>query len=64
MDNFLGKEKLNFWTKNEDFEQCVNLESKPVTFFFAVTGMDVDLACAIIFAVCIFYTTIVGFARI
>ena len=22
MDNFLGKSKLNFWTKNEDFEQC------------------------------------------
>ena len=21
-DNFLGKSKLNFWTKNEDFEQC------------------------------------------
>ena len=20
--NFLGKLKLNFWTKNEDFEQC------------------------------------------
>merc|ERR1712062_339702 len=20
---FLGKSKLNFWTKNEDFEQCV-----------------------------------------
>ena len=23
IDNFLGKLKLNFWTKNEDFEQCV-----------------------------------------
>ena len=23
IDNFLGKSKLNFWTKNEDFEQCV-----------------------------------------
>ena len=22
IDNFLGKVKLNFWTKNEDFEQC------------------------------------------
>ena len=22
IDNFLGKTKLNFWTKNEDFEQC------------------------------------------
>jgi len=23
IDNFLGKSKLNFGTKNEDFEQCV-----------------------------------------
>ena len=23
IDNFLGKSKLNFWTKNEDFEPCV-----------------------------------------
>ena len=23
IDNFLGKSKLNFWTKNEDFVQCV-----------------------------------------
>ena len=23
IDDFLGKSKLNFWTKNEDFEQCV-----------------------------------------
>ena len=23
IDNFLGKSKLIFWTKNEDFEQCV-----------------------------------------
>ena len=22
IDNFLGKSKLNFWSKNEDFEQC------------------------------------------
>ena len=22
IDNFLGKSKLNFWTKNEDFEHC------------------------------------------
>ena len=27
IDNFLGKLKLNFWTKNEDFEQCVLLDS-------------------------------------
>ena len=26
---------------------------------FLVTGFDVDAACAVIFAVCIFYTTIV-----
>ena len=25
IDNFLGKSKLNFCTKNEDFEQCVKL---------------------------------------
>ena len=24
--NFLGKSKLNFWTKNEDFEQCDLIE--------------------------------------
>ena len=23
IDNFLGKSKLNFWTKNEDFEECI-----------------------------------------
>ena len=23
--NFLGKSKLNFWTKNEDFEQCARI---------------------------------------
>ena len=23
IDNFLGKSKMNIWTKNEDFEQCV-----------------------------------------
>ena len=22
IDKFLGKSKLNFWTKNEEFEQC------------------------------------------
>ena len=22
IDNLLGKSKLNFWTKSEDFEQC------------------------------------------
>ena len=22
IDNFLGKSKLNFWTKNKDLEQC------------------------------------------
>ena len=25
IDNFLGKSKLNFWTKNDDFEQCEGL---------------------------------------
>ena len=27
IDNFLGKSKLNFWTKNEDFEQCGKIRS-------------------------------------
>ena len=27
IDNFLGKSKFNFWTKNEDFEQCVQEEN-------------------------------------
>ena len=30
IDNFLGKSKSNFWTKNEDFEQCVNADSSVV----------------------------------
>ena len=39
IDNFLGKSKLNFWTKNEDFEQCASekcllLSSKNSTNFF------------------------------
>ena len=25
IDNFLGKSKLNFWTENGDFEQCVEM---------------------------------------
>ena len=29
IDNFLGKSKLNFWTKNEDFEQCDSLNDPP-----------------------------------
>ena len=28
IDDFLGKSKLNFWTKNEDFEQCALKEEK------------------------------------
>ena len=31
IDNFLGKSKLNFWTKNEDFEQCGSVKSKLVS---------------------------------
>ena len=26
IENFLEKSKLNFWTKNEDFEQCVRVQ--------------------------------------
>ena len=32
--------------------------------YFLVTGIDVDLACAIIFIVCIVYTTIVSIVQI
>ena len=28
---FLGKSKLNFWTKNEDFEQCVKVDIYEMT---------------------------------
>ena len=31
IDNFLGKSKLKFWTKNEDFEQCQRI----LTNFYA-----------------------------
>ena len=33
IDNFLGKPKLNFWTKNVDFEQCdfVRIEEKQIS---------------------------------
>ena len=34
IDNFLGKSKLNFWTKNEDFEQCGFFKSKILHFFW------------------------------
>ena len=30
IDNFLGKLKLNFWTKNEDFEQCASLSTRAI----------------------------------
>ena len=30
IDNFLGKSKLNFWSKNKNFEQCENLVLKLV----------------------------------
>ena len=31
INNILEKSKLNFWTKNEDFEQCVRYSQKIVT---------------------------------
>ena len=36
IDNFLRKSKLNFWTKNEDFEQCVCKRMKISNFCFVV----------------------------
>ena len=36
IDNFVGKSKLNFWTKNEDFEQCARAAHLLLVFF--ITG--------------------------
>ena len=44
IDNFLGKSKLNFWTKKEDFEQCVF----QVFFFFSSS----TLALKVLWTVC------------
>ena len=35
IDNFLGKSKLNFWTKNEDVEQC---DLTAITEMLTLTG--------------------------
>ena len=43
--NYQKRRKLKFFFQN--------------FLIFLVTGFDVDAACAVIFAVCIFYTTIV-----
>ena len=37
IDTLLGKKKLNFWTKSEDFEKC---ESKKNFFFFFFLILD------------------------
>ena len=36
INNFLGKSKLNFWTKNEDFEQCA-------TFTYLFHTLDITV---------------------
>ena len=41
IDNFLGKSKLNFWTKNEDLEQCVFLH---IGYCLVVTANAVNLS--------------------
>jgi len=38
---FLGKSKLNFWTKNEDFEQCVCVRR---TILVSLSVVDVKLS--------------------
>ena len=38
IDNFLGKSKLNFWTKNEDFEQCEKVGLPPLFFHWNSTA--------------------------
>ena len=38
IDNFLGKSKLNFWTKNEDFEQCGEL----IYSYFSIFRQDIQ----------------------
>ena len=57
IDNFLGKSKLNFWPKNEDFEQCVylgfgvlswrgnlsGLEATEVFFIWSAVLFNVDI---------------------
>ena len=39
--------------------QALNEEFQANLFLLSVTGFQVDLACVVIFAVCIVYTTIV-----
>ena len=40
IENFLGKSQLNFWTKNEDFEQCVNSDLPIELFVIRPTGLQ------------------------
>ena len=47
IDNFLGKLKLNFWTKNEDFEQCVNIMGERVENYPSITGYLSKISLAI-----------------
>ena len=48
IDNFLEKSKLNFWTKNEDFEQCVRQLFQFILFFcsFIMVNSSNLLFCA------------------
>ena len=57
IDNFLGKSKLNFWTRNEDFEQCVQNRSRPLE----MTSSFLSKLCNIFFfTVCLMSLCIVS----
>ena len=59
MDNFHGKSKLNFWTKNEDFEQCdasYPYNQKTFTFFSNLS----NILCFFLFFNFLIMTTLVS----
>ena len=39
IDKFLGKSKLNFWTRNEDFEQCAKLKERRTFVIYFIFGI-------------------------
>ena len=48
IDNFLRKSKLNFWTKNEDFEQC----GLPLCKFFFFLCLQTSLNSESFYKIC------------
>ena len=58
--NFLGKSKLNFWTKNEDFEQCDRVLKLKLSILFSLfqvlnSGANVILTTGGIDDLCLKY---------